>query len=579
MRLPLASIGRTYRQFFALLGKEKRLLIAVIVLHFCAAAAAVSLPWIIAGIIDAVTAGTTRQWVINQLILTFSLVGVNMILVWTAERQARVLGERMFAHLREDLVSAVVHLPLSRVESAGTGDLLGRTQHDVRNVQFLVRQGISSFIVMVTSVVMTLSAAFVLAPSIAWIILCEFPIVAMVAKWYLPRAMPVYRASSAEQARFAGVISETVDQGHTVDSLQLGPLRLGHATRLLTHMWRLERFAMWVRALMAGMMVLSTLTPLVVLVWLGAALIPSGVVTAGMVTAIVMYCYQVRGPLWEAVYWMDEAQFALVGLQRIFGVAEVPVDRTATADVFPAGSIVADKVGYHYRDGVEVLRDVTLHLKPGETLAIVGPSGAGKSTLGRMIAGIHPPSSGSVHVGGVALVDVPERELRSKVALVTQEYHVFVGTLAQNLRLAAPKATDAQLEQVLDVVGAGEWMRSLSAGLETTVGSGGVEVSPAQAQQIALARVLLMNPETVVLDEATSMLDPNAARDLEKGLATLLKGRTVVAIVHKLDMAAVADRIAVMENGRIVELGAHDDLVALGGTYAGLWNTWMTTGA
>jgi ABC-type multidrug transport system fused ATPase/permease subunit len=210
---------------------------------------------------------------------------------------------------------------------------------------------------------------------------------------------------------------------------------------------------------------------------------------------------------------------------------------------------------------------------------MVGPSGAGKSTLGRLLAGIHPPRLGRVDVGGVPLVDLEVDRLRREVVLVTQEHHVFVGTLRDNLLLAAPSASDDDLRRVLAAVDALELAEALPEGLDTVVGSGGHPVGPAFAQQIALARIVLADPHTLVLDEATSLLDPRAARHLERSLSAVLSGRTVIAIAHRLHTAHDADRVAVVEDGQIAELGSHDELVAEGGAYAALWESWHGTPA
>jgi ABC-type multidrug transport system fused ATPase/permease subunit len=204
----------------------------------------------------------------------------------------------------------------------------------------------------------------------------------------------------------------------------------------------------------------------------------------------------------------------------------------------------------------------------------VGPSGAGKSTLALLLTGVYPPRSGSVRIGGVDAHRLPTEQLREEVALVTQEYHIFNGTLRDNLELVAPGATDGELIAALAVVDADELVERLPDGLDTMLGSGAVQLSPGESQQVALARLVLADPHTLVLDEATALLDPRAARHLERSLSRVLEGRTVVAVAHRLQSAADADVIAVVEDGRIVEKGSHTELLERNGSYAALWTSW-----
>ena len=583
VRLPVADAAAVRRRVGALLAEHRAAVAGVALAQLAAAAAGVAIPRVLGEMVDVVgRGGPEAAGRLHGLIaVVVALAAANALLTGGGEYLARILGERVFAELRERLVTAAMRLPLSVVESAGTGDLLGRTGHDLESIRFVVRRGVSQILVIVLTIVSVTAAALLTSPALGACMLVAAVLAVPIGRWYLLRVVPSYKATNGLWAEFDGIVAETAEQADTVDAQDLGRRRNQVLDRALREAWLTEQYSLWLRCVLVGVLALAVCLPLIAVLTLGAWLVGRGAVTVGGVTTVALYAVQLREPVHEITFWLDSLQSASVALARIVGVELVEPDRAATSGRVLPEPPRARGVSYAYRPGHDVLHDVDLEIAPGERLVVVGPSGSGKSTLGRMLAGIHPPTRGQVTVGsdgpdgeGTDLTALTEAALHRQVALVTQEHHVFACSLADNLRIARADADDAQIAEALDAVGAGPWVAGLSDGLDTLVGAGGIVLDPGQAQQVALARIVLMDPATLILDEATSLLDAGAARSAERALDAVLTGRTVVVIAHRLDAAAAADRVAVVIDGRIVELGPHEELVAAGGQYTRLWEAW-----
>ncbi len=578
-RLPVASTREVRRYAARLARHHPRLLWTAVTLHVLAALAGLAAPRLLGDLVQSVQEGTTAAHVDEIMLALAGFLLVQTVLTRYARYVSQVLGEQVLAELREDFVGNTLALPVGVVESAGSGDLLTRTSRDVDQLGWSVRMALPEWTIAVITAVVT----FVAAISVGWWValpcVLGVPPLVIGLRWYLARAKDGYLRESASYSAINATLTETVEGARTVEALGTGEERIRAIDADIDESYRAERYTLYLRTVFFPNMEISYLIPTVATLLFGGWLYTQGQVSLGDVTAATLYVQMLIDPVDRIVSILDELQIGAASLARLLGVAQVPDDREVSGAEPDGEDLAASDVRFSYVEGRDVLHGVDLAVGVGERVAMVGPSGAGKSTLGRLLAGIHPPRTGSVTVGGVGLTELPLDDLRGHVALVTQEHHVFVGTLRENLALAAPPgADDDDIRDALAAVDALDWVDALPDGLDTVVGSGGRAVTAPQAQQIALARLVLADPHTLVLDEATSLIDPRAARHLERSLAAVLEGRTVIAIAHRLFSAHDADRVAVVEDGRIAELGSHDELVAAGGSYAALWDSWHGRG-
>ena len=573
--LPVADSRSVRRYATQIARRHPRMLWGALALHALAAAAALAAPRLLGDLVQAVESGTTLGNVNRVALLLAGFLALQTVLTRYARFVSQALGEQVLAELREDFVENALALPVGVVESAGSGDLLTRTSRDVDQLGWSVRFALPDWTIAVVSGVLTLGAAvtvgwWVLLPCLAGV-----PPLVVGLRWYLARAKDGYLRESASYSVINATLTETVEGSRTVEALGLEEEQMRLLDDDIRGSYLAERYTLYLRTVFFPSMEIAYLIPTVLTLLFGGWLYAQGQVSLGDVTAATLYVQMLIDPVDRVVSILDELQMGAASLARLLGVAQVPDDRVASGAQPVDERLEAREVRFSYVEGRDVLHGVTLDVGIGERVAMVGPSGAGKSTLGRLLAGIHPPRTGDVTVGGVGLVELPLGELRGHVALVTQEHHIFVGTLRENLALAAPPGSgDEAIRSALTAVDALDWVDALPQGLDTVVGSGGRALTAAQAQQIALARLVLADPHTLVLDEATSLIDPRAARHLERSLAAVVQGRTVIAIAHRLFSAHDADRVAVVENGVITEFGHHDELVAAGGSYAALWDSW-----
>lgn len=584
--LPLATARQARDALAHALRPYRARAVTAAVLLLAAAVVGLAVPWLVGRIVDLVLdagSGTTLAWLCAAV--AGAATGQALFNGAGAALVAQA-AQSTLASVRARLLDRALAAPAAHLEEAGTGDLVARATGDVEAVNEAASEVLPPLLEAALTIVLTLGALALLDWRFAVAAALAGPLQAVAVRWYARVVVPVARAERAAEGRRAQQLLDSISGASTVRALGL---EAGHQEAVRVRSEAARRLAVQLFGLQRrfyGKLNGGELLGLSAVLATGFWLVGDGVATVGAASAAALYFHRLFDQFNTVLAAFDQAQTAGAAFSRIIGVtllgdtdetdeeeerARVPAPRRSSGDALP---VRVAGLGHSYRPGHPVLHAVDLTVEPGERLAIVGPSGSGKTTLAKLISGRLLPDTGSVSLGQRDTRELGRDGVRERCMLLSQETHVFAGTLAEGLRLARPGATDEELHLALERVGSAGWVNSLPDGLDTLVGRGGHRLTAARAQELALARLILADPPVAVLDEATADAGSAGARALERAADRALKGRTAILVAHRLTQAVDADRIVVLVAGRVVDIGTHSQLAAREGEYAKLWRAW-----
>lgn len=577
MRFPLASLPQVRREVARQLGRIPRAkwwFLGALVLLSAGAYASVLVPQVLGQIVDLVSDGAQVRDFVELSVILIAVAIAGAVLSACGFYVVSRISEKIIANLREDMVGTALGLPTHQVEDAGSGDLVSRSTDDVSELSAAVTETVPILSSSLFTIAATIIALFSLDWQFVLIPVVVAPVYYFASKHYLGKAPDRYAAERAAMAERARKVLEAIrgratvraysmeDAMHNqIDQASWSVVVKGiraRTTMLILNMW----------------MLFAEFLMLAVALVIGYKLVIDDALTIGAVTGAVLMIIRLRGPMNMFMRVLDTIQSGYASLARIVGVvADPPIPVPDSGVKAPQGKVELRNVSFSYGDSWAV-KDIDITINSGETVALVGASGAGKTTVAALLAGLRVPDHGQVLVDDFPVSHLSDRERIARLAMVSQEVHVFSGTLRQDLTLAKPDATDEELAHALGKVNALDWLESLPEGLDTVVGARGIQLEPVVAQQLALARVLLLDPAIVIMDEATAEAGSAGASALEEAADAVTKNRSALVVAHRLDQASRADQILVMDKGEVVESGTHQELLDHGGIYQRLWTAW-----
>lgn len=538
--------------------------------------------WLSKQVIDQGIAAGDRRVVINLLIIYAALILFQSASSFLFIYLAGILGERIRYDLRKKMFNQLQALSLNYFSKTPVGWIMARVTSDSERVADLVTWGLVDSTWGLMSILTSMGFMFAINWKLTLVVLALLPVLFFIASKFQVWILAAYRSVRKTNSKIVGAYNESITGVRVIKALGRETENLNEFKSITARMYSSAYRAAWLSALfLPSVQVISALAVAAV-VWYGGSQVKIGGMTIGGIQAFVSYITFMMWPIQDLARVFAEMQQAIASAERMFSLIDSQPqiqDRPRAIDPGSIkGDIIFDHVTFRYEDDEKpVLSDFSLHVRRGETIALVGPTGGGKSTIVNLLCRFYEPQSGRIFIGGRDYTSLSLKAIQSRIGVVLQTPHLFSGTISENLRYGRLDATDEELEEATRVIGAFDFITHFEKGFDTQVGEGGGLLSVGQKQLLSLARAVLANPEIFVMDEATSSVDTLTEVLIQKGMQHLLDTTTSFVIAHRLSTIKKANRILVIENGHIAEMGTHAELLRIRGKYYQLYTRQFRT--
>ena len=501
---------------------------------------------------------------------------MNYLLQYVQVFQMRIVGEKVVAKMRDDMISKLQQISLRYFSEGEIGRIMSRPTNDANNVRIFLRMGLASIILDTSSILGSFIIIFFLNVKLAIIAVSILP-VALALSWFLGRfSRSAYRKSLSTLAGLTAKIQENLAGMRVIKSFVREKKSYEEFRETQGKNVGANIHALRVSSVYMPFIMLTRIIGTALILWFGALMVVNGEITIGTIIAFIEYQFQYFMPLMDLVVVYDQYQSAMAAIERMFDVIDTNIEvkdppENKAIEIGTIKDVTFENVTFGYDPQIPVVRNVSLSLEGSKKLAIVGPTGAGKSTIINLLARFYDPLDGRILVNGHDVKDIRIASLRKHMGIVLQDSFLFPMSVRDNIRFGKPEATDAEVAAVAKAVGAHEFIMKLPGGYEYVIQEGSSNISIGQRQLISFARTLLMNPRLLVLDEATSSIDPYTELVVQNALKKLLENRLAIIIAHRLSTIRLCDEIIVVDEGKTVEQGTHEQLMKTDGLYSAFY--------